>query len=113
MASSERTIFWCSVVRLTDSVGRAIAHETSRRLLTATDWVRNQVRSFGIGGAQYGTGTGFFRVLRFTLPIVIPPTAPHSSSIILAGTIDDLVTDVPSGFGLTPPQELTTHSVCL
>jgi hypothetical protein len=30
--------------------------------------------------AQNGTGAGFLRVLRLPLPILIPPTAPHSSS---------------------------------
>jgi hypothetical protein len=37
---------------------------------------RAQVRSFGICGGQGGTGVCFL------LPIVIPPTAPLSSSII-------------------------------
>jgi hypothetical protein len=42
---------------------------------------RAQVRSCGICGGQGGTGAGFFRVLRFPLPILIPPTAPHSSFV--------------------------------
>jgi hypothetical protein len=45
-------------------------------------WVRCQVRSCGICGEQSGSGAGFLRVLRFHLPILIPPTALHSSSII-------------------------------
>jgi hypothetical protein len=48
---------------------------------------------------------GFLRVLRFPLPILIPPTAPHSSSSSIARTIGQLVADVPSGLSLTPPQE--------
>jgi hypothetical protein len=32
--------------------------------------------SCGICGGQSGTGAGFLRVLRFPLPILIPPTAP-------------------------------------
>jgi hypothetical protein len=35
-----------------------------------------------ICGGQSGTGAGFLRVLRFPLPVSIPPTAPHSSYII-------------------------------
>jgi hypothetical protein len=45
-------------------------------------WVRAQVRSCGICGAQSGTGAGFLRGLWFPLSIIILPTAPHSSSII-------------------------------
>jgi hypothetical protein len=62
--------------------GRAIAQEVSRRLPTAAARVRAQVRSCGICGGQSGTGACFLRVLRFLLPILIPPIAPHSSSII-------------------------------
>jgi hypothetical protein len=61
--------------------GRDIAQEVSRRLPTAASQVRAQVRSCGICGEQSGTGEGFLPVLRFPLPILIPPTDPHSSSI--------------------------------
>jgi hypothetical protein len=61
---------------------RAIAQAVSRRLLTAAARVRSQVRSCGICGGQNGAGASFLRVLLFPLPILIPPTAPHSSTII-------------------------------
>jgi hypothetical protein len=66
----------------------------SRRLPTAAARVRTQVRQRGICGGLSGNGTGFLRVLRFPLPILIPPTA---------GTISQLVADVPSGLSLTSP----------
>jgi hypothetical protein len=62
--------------------GRAIVQAVSRRLPTAAARVRSQARSHGIFGGQSGTGPGSLRVLRFPLPILIPPTAPHSSSVI-------------------------------
>jgi hypothetical protein len=65
-----------------DFTGRAIAQAVSRRLPTAEARVRSQVRSCGICGGQSGTGAGFLRVLGFPLPILVPPTTPHSSSII-------------------------------
>jgi hypothetical protein len=46
-----------------------------RWLPTAAAQDRSQVRSCGICG-QCGTGEGSLRVLRFPLPILIPPTAP-------------------------------------
>jgi hypothetical protein len=57
-------------------MGRAIAQAVSRWLPTAAVRVRSQVRSCGIFGGQSGTEAGFLRVLRFHLPILIPPTAP-------------------------------------
>jgi hypothetical protein len=68
--------------------GRAVAQAVSRRLPTAAARVRAQVRSCRICGGQSGTGEGFLRVLRFPLPILIPPTAPHSSSPIIRGWYD-------------------------
>jgi hypothetical protein len=62
--------------------GYAIAQAVRRRLPTAVARIRSQVRSCGICGGQSGIGAGFLRVLRFPLPISIPPTTPHSSPII-------------------------------
>jgi hypothetical protein len=76
----------------------------SRRLPTAAARVRAQVRSCGICGGRSGAGAGFLRVLRFLLPILIRPIAPQSPSSG-AGTIGQLVADIPSGLSLTPPQE--------
>jgi hypothetical protein len=72
-------------VRLIILVGRAVAQAVSRRLPTEAARVRAQVKSCAICGGQSGTGAGFLRVLRFPLPIPIPPTAPHSSSSIIRG----------------------------
>jgi hypothetical protein len=75
---SNDTVRWAE---LRAYLGRAIAQAVSRRLPTAAARVRAQVRSCGICGGQRGTGIGFLRVLRFPLPVLIPPTAPHSSFI--------------------------------
>jgi hypothetical protein len=62
------------------SGGRAIAQEVSPWLPTAAARVRARVWSCGICGGQSGIGSGFLRVLRFPLPICIPPIAPQSPS---------------------------------
>jgi hypothetical protein len=68
-----------------DFHGYAIAQAVFRRLPTTAARVRAQVKSCGICGGQSGNGAGFLRVLRFPLPILIPLTAPHSSSSIIWG----------------------------
>jgi hypothetical protein len=92
--------------KLSKSESRAISQAVSRRLHTAAARVRAQIRSRKICGGQCGTGAGFLRVLRFPLPILIPPTVPHSSSIIRGWyNRPNSGADVPSGLSLTPPQE--------
>jgi hypothetical protein len=70
---------------------------------TTAAWVRARVWSCGICGGQSGTGAGFLRVLRFPLPIFIPPIAPQSSSSIIWGLYKrpEVATE-PSGLSPTP-----------
>jgi hypothetical protein len=65
--------------------GRAIAQAVSSRIPKAAARVPARVRLRGICGAQSGIAADFLRVLRCPLPILIPPTAPHSSSFIIRG----------------------------
>jgi hypothetical protein len=58
---------------------------------------------FGICGGQSGAGAGSLRVLRFPLPIFIPPIAPQSPLYIIWGWYNRaVVAAVPSGLSLTP-----------
>jgi hypothetical protein len=77
-------------------LGRAIPQAVSHWLPTAAARVRARVWSSGICGGQSGAGTGFLRVLRFPLPIFIPPNSASSQSPG-AGTIGHSVADMPSG----------------
>jgi hypothetical protein len=70
---------------VTVSDGRAIAQAVSRRLPIAAAKVRVPIRSCGIYGEQSGIGAVFLRGLRFPLLILIPPTAPDSSSSVIQG----------------------------
>jgi hypothetical protein len=115
-------------------MGRAIAQVVSRRLPTATARFRTQVKSCSsICGGQSGIDVGFLRVLQFLLSVLIPKTAPHSSSSIFRSWCNSkLAADVTRGHSLTPPEEaekkfftigfiidcillpaLFTHSVCM
>jgi hypothetical protein len=49
-------------------------------------------------------GQVFIRIPRFPLPILILPNAPYPSSSG-AGTVGQVVVDVPRGLSLTPPHE--------
>jgi hypothetical protein len=62
-----------------------VTQAVSRRLPTAAARVRARVRSCRICGGQSGTGERCLWVLRFPLPILIPPTAPHWPSSIIRG----------------------------
>jgi hypothetical protein len=65
--------------------GRATVQAVSGRLPTAAARVQAQFGSFGICGGKSGSGAGFLREFCFPLPILISPTAPHSSSCIILG----------------------------
>jgi hypothetical protein len=79
-------------VLLRETAGRAIAQAVSRWLPTGAARVRTRVWS---SGGQSGAGAGFLRVLRFPLPIFIPPNSPSSQSPG-AGIISQLVAELPS-----------------
>jgi hypothetical protein len=84
-------------------LGRAVAQAITRWLPISAARVRARVKSCGICSGESGTGGGFFRVLRFPLPIFIPPIAPQSPSPIIWGWYNrPEVTAVPSGLSLTP-----------
>jgi hypothetical protein len=88
---------------INDKVGRAIAQAVSRWLPTAAARVRARVWSCEICSRQSGTGAGFLRVLRFPLPIFIPPIAPQSPSSITRGLYNrPEVAAVPTGLSPTP-----------
>jgi hypothetical protein len=83
-------------------LGRAIAQAVSRWLTTTAARVRARVWSCGIFGGQSGARAFFLRVLRFPLPIFVPPITPQSPSSVIWGLYNrPVVAVVPSGHSLT------------
>jgi hypothetical protein len=73
---------------------------------------RGRVRSCGICGGKSGIGAGFLRVLRFPLPIRIPPIAPQSlSSSIRSCAIGQAVAAVPSALKSHPMRKIPLLSI--
>jgi hypothetical protein len=85
--------------------GRAIAQAVSRRLPTAAARVLSQVRSCGICGRQSGTGQVFSEYFGFPCQFSFHRLLHTHNLLSGAGTIGQIVADVPSGLSLTPPQE--------
>jgi hypothetical protein len=76
-------LFWALSFFLIYTFGRSIPQAVSRWLPTAAARVQTWVYSCGICGGQSGAGAGFLQVLRFYLPIFIPPISPQSPSPII------------------------------
>jgi hypothetical protein len=89
------------ITQLTRPSGSDTAQALSPWLPIAAARVRARVWSSGICGGQRGSGANFQRVLQFPLPIFIPQNYPSSQSPG-AGTIGQLVADVPGGLSLDP-----------
>jgi hypothetical protein len=94
---------YCKCFNISRMEGLSIAQAVSRWLPTAATRVCSRVWSSTICGGQSAAGPGFLRVLRVPLPF-IPPNSPSSQSPG-AGTIGQLVADVPSG----PSLDSTPH----
>jgi hypothetical protein len=84
---------------ITKQEGRAIPQEVIRWLPTSAARVRAWVWSCGICGGQSGAGAGLLVVLRFPMPIIIPPIAPVT--IIWGWYNGPVVVAASSGFSLT------------
>jgi hypothetical protein len=85
--TSRKQVMWNINIFSYRARGRAIAQAVSHWLPTSAARIWAQVRSCGICGGQSGTGVGILRVLRFHLPIFIPPIAPQSPSAIIWGLV--------------------------
>jgi hypothetical protein len=103
-------VFPCSSVSSTVvkyrwlKVGRAIGQEASRRFPTPAARVRAQVKSCGIYGGKLALGQVFFEYFGFPCQFSFHRLLQiHHHLSSGAGTIGQLVADVPSGLGLTPP----------
>jgi hypothetical protein len=77
----------------------------SRWLPTAVARVRAQVRSCGVCGGQSGTWACFLEYFGFPCQLLFHRLLHIHHLSSGAGTIGQLVADVPSGLSPTPPQE--------
>jgi hypothetical protein len=68
-----------SVLQLVLPLGRTIVQAVRRRLPIGSTRVRSQFGSCDICDRQSDIGASFLGVLRFPMPILIPPNAPPSS----------------------------------
>jgi hypothetical protein len=105
-APFEEELLKCTSETVISYCGRVIARAVSRRILIVAPWVRAQLISCGICSGQSGTAVGFLRVPRFLLTILIPPTAPHSSSVIRGWYNWPVVAAVPSGLDSVSPHPM-------
>jgi hypothetical protein len=64
------------------SQGRAIAQAVSRRLSLLRPGFEPRSGRVGLLVDEVALGQVFFEYFGFLMPILIPPTAPHSSSIV-------------------------------
>jgi hypothetical protein len=83
--------------------GRVVAQAVNRWLPITEPRFRARVRSYSICDGQSDRGTCILRVIRYRLPILIPPTARHSSPSSGVGIIGQAVADLP--ISLNPTQE--------
>jgi hypothetical protein len=90
-------------------IGRAVVQAVSRRLPTAAAQVRSQVRSCGICGGQSVTGQVSSEYFGFPCQFSFYQMF-HNHLSSGAGTIGELMADVPSGLILTPPQKTKATS---
>jgi hypothetical protein len=91
--------------------GHVIAQVVSSWLPTAAPWDQAQVRLCRFCSGQNSTEADFFQVLWFPLPF-IPLTASRPLTPN-AGTIGQVVADMPSGLSLAPPQEEEEEEIAL
>jgi hypothetical protein len=110
---SDNTSFVTGPLPPTVYSGRAIAQAVSRWLPTVAARVRDRIMSCGICGGQSGTGAGFLRVLWSPLPIRIPPIAPQSSSSIIRGWYNRLISGQRSKWTQSHPMRLCPVALVL
>jgi hypothetical protein len=85
---------------LTQMSTRNLAGGKGRPARKADNLTVARVWSCGICGTQSAAGVGFLQVLRFPLPIFIPPVVPQSPSSIIWGWYNrSVVAAVTSGQG--------------